>query len=101
MWLTGAFVEKVLRTVFIRSGVTRMAVAGSRSSETEGVLVVDGRVRREGIEDTVAVGCGVTRMAVAGFGSSKRRVSLWLTGEFVEKVLRTQLLLGVGSLGWQ
>ena len=33
--------------------------------------MVDGGVRREGIEDTVAVGCVVTRMAVAGFGSSE------------------------------
>ena len=53
-----------------RSGVTRMAVAGSRSSETEGDLV-DGR---GGTEHTVVLLGGVKRMAVAGPRSSETDV---------------------------
>ena len=60
-------VEEERATVVAVSGVTRMAVAGSRSSEKEGHLFsADVGVRRKGAEDTVAAGCGVTPMAVTG-----------------------------------
>ena len=53
-------------------GVTRRAVAESRSSKTEGDLPsVEERGRRKskGTDKTVAVGCGVSRMTATGLGA--------------------------------
>ena len=58
--------------LLLESGVTGMAVAGSRNSETEGYLLsAEGRGRQKckGTDETVAVGRGVTWMTAAVSGS--------------------------------
>ena len=61
--------EEVRDTVIAGSGLTRMAVAGLRSSVTEGNLLwVTWMVEEEKMTQLPLVG-GVTRMTAAGFGS--------------------------------
>ena len=71
-----AEVEEGRDTVIARSGVTRKAVALSRSSKPEGDLhLASVGIGRRGTDDTV-VGHGVTRMAVAGSQSSEAEGNL-------------------------
>ena len=65
-----AEVEEARVTVFAGGGVTRQAVAGSRSSEAELDLLSADVHGRRGTEDTVVAGSAFTRKAIAGSQSA-------------------------------
>ena len=69
------------RVTVTAGGVTRQAVAGSRSSEAEVepcLAHVDGR---RGTEETVVAGSGFTRKAIAGSQSAELEGNLFLAVE--------------------
>ena len=55
-------------TVLAGIGVTWQAVSGSRSSETECLLLADVGICRRGTDDPVDAECGVTTLTAAGTG---------------------------------